>query len=108
MVAIADNVFLYGCFCKYLLYRHLLEKHNVENLQNFAKAVRESEFFLDNGHQHVDADRNPDLGLDGIVAGAEKGFDAQILFDPFEEEFDVPATLIYTGNGPCRQGEIVG
>ena len=28
----------------------------------------------------------PDLTLQGILGGAEKGFDPQVLFDPFEKE----------------------
>ena len=44
----------------------------------------------DNGDEHVNADGDPDLSFDGIVGGAEKPFDAQVLLDPFEEEFDLP------------------
>ena len=31
-----------------------------------------------------------------------------MLFDPFEEQFDLPATAIKLGDGQCRQVEIVG
>jgi len=41
--------------------------------------------FLDDGHQHIDADRNPDLRLHGILAGAVERFDSQVLLDPLEE-----------------------
>jgi hypothetical protein len=43
----------------------------------------------DTRDEHVNADRDPDLGFDGIVRGAEKTFYAQVLFDPFEEQFDL-------------------
>jgi hypothetical protein len=53
----------------------LLEKHNAENLQDFAQTQLEFEFFLDNCHQHVNADGNPYLCFDGVLGSAEKGFD---------------------------------
>ena len=53
--------------------------------------------FFDNGHQHVDSDCNPDLGLDGILGGPIKRFDTKVLLDPFEEDLDLPATLKQLG-----------
>jgi hypothetical protein len=49
--------------------------------------------FFDKGHQHVNSDCYPDLGFDGIVGGSIKRFDTKMLFDPFEEDLDLPATL---------------
>ena len=66
------------------------------------------EFFLEDGHQNVNADGDPDLGLDGILAGPVKSFDAQVLFDPFEEKFDLPATLVELRDGQGGDIEIVG
>jgi hypothetical protein len=47
------------------------------------------ETLADDGHQHVNRDSDPDLGLDGVFTGAdgvftgaEKGLDAQVLLDP--------------------------
>ncbi len=31
-----------------------------------------------------------------------------MLFDPFEEQFDLPASAIELGDGQCRDGEVVG
>ena len=42
--------------------------------------------FLDDGNQHVRADRNPDLRLHGVLGRAVKMFDAQVLLDPLEEQ----------------------
>ena len=53
--------------------------------------------FFDNGHQHVNSDCNPDLGLDGILGGPIKRFDTEVLLDPFEEDLDLPATLKQLG-----------
>jgi hypothetical protein len=40
----------------------------------------------DDGDEDINRDRNPDLGLDGVLAGAVKSLDTQVLLDPFEEE----------------------
>ena len=64
--------------------------------------------FLQNGDEQINSDGGPDLGAHGVWAGAVKGFDAQMLLDPFEEEFDLPATAIELGDGPSRHGEVVG
>src|SRR4030042_4783126 len=81
-------------FCKYLFYAHLLEKHNAENLQDFAQTQSDSQLFLDNRHQNINADSNPDLSLHSVLGGAEKCFDSQVLLDPFEEEFYLPSALV--------------
>ena len=46
--------------------------------------------------------------MHGVWAGAIKGFDAEMLLDPFEEQFDLPAAAIQLGDGPSRDGEVVG
>jgi hypothetical protein len=53
--------------------------------------------FFDNGHQYVNSDCNPDLGLDGILGDPIKRFDTKVLLDPFEEDLDLPATLKQLG-----------
>lgn len=87
--------------------RLLLEKGNAENLQDFAQAAVDAEFFLDNGDQDVHADRNPDLSPDGVLAGAVEGFDLEVLLDPFEEEFDLPAAFVELWDNEGWQCEIV-
>ena len=58
------------------------------------------ETFIDNGDQEIDTDGGPDLGFHGVFGGTEEGFDAQVLFDPFEEQLvkvvvsDMPCSLI--------------
>ena len=42
--------------------------------------------FSDDGDEDIDGDGDPDLGLDGVLAGAEEGLDAKMLFDPFEQQ----------------------
>jgi len=42
-------------FRKYLCNRDLLEKDDADNLQDFAQTQLDFEFFLDSGHQNVNA-----------------------------------------------------
>jgi hypothetical protein len=64
--------------------------------------------FFQNGDEQVNGDGAPDLGAHGVRAGAIKGFDAQMLLEPFEEQFDLPAAMIELDDGQSRQGEVVG
>jgi hypothetical protein len=49
----------------------------------------------------------PDLASHGVLAGGQKAFDAQALLDPFEEQLNLPATLVNRCNGQGRQCDIV-
>jgi len=66
------------------------------------------EAFFDDGHEHMDGDGDPQLRLHSVLAGAEKGFDAQVLLDPLEEQFDLPAQLVELRNCQGGQREVVG
>ena len=48
----------------------------------------------------------PVLRKDSIGFCAEKGFDLEILLDPFEEQFDFPSLLAHLGD--CDAFEIKG
>ena len=61
-----------------------------------------------NGDGQINGDGAPDLSAHGVWAGAVKGFAAQRLLGPFEEEFDLPAATIELGNGQRWHGEVVG
>ena len=56
--------------------------------------------FFNDGHQHIDRIGNPDLGLDGIFVVTIELLDPQVLFDPFEEELHLPASLVELSNAP--------
>ena len=105
---IAQNINLQRNFRKYLLQRHLLEKSNAENLQDFGHTLFQPQFFFDDGDQDINADGDPDLGLDRIVGRAEERLDMQILFEPFEEQLDLPAALVKLGDRQGVEGKIVG
>jgi len=63
---------------------------------------------FDNSDQHVSGDSAPDLRLHRVLAVADETLDAQVLLDPFEEQFHLPAALVQRGNGQCRQCGVVG
>lgn len=84
-------------------------KHvNAQHLQNSAHIFVNSMDLLETGNHEVNADCDPDLGFDGVRAEAEKGFDAQVLFDPFEEQLDLPTTFVDSGDGLSRQVKAIG
>ena len=93
---------------KHLIYRQSLEYGDAEDLENCVEAEVQIESLLDDGDEHVDGDRDPDLRPHGVLGGAVEGFDAQVLLDPFEEQLDLPAASIELGDGRCWEGPVVG
>lgn len=64
--------------------------------------------FFQDGDEQINGDGGPDLSAHRVRRSAVKGFDAQMLLEPFEEEFDLPAASIELGDGQRRHGEVVG
>ncbi len=64
--------------------------------------------FFENSHEQVNGDGDPHLDTHGVLRSAVEGLDSQMLFDPFEEEFDVPTATVKLGDLQRRFGEIVG
>jgi hypothetical protein len=46
---------------------------------------------LEDGEEGVGGYGIPALRLHGVLARAEEGLDSQVLLDPLEEQFDLPA-----------------
>ena len=67
-----------------------------------------SEPFGDDGRRHVNGHGDPYLDLDGVGRPPEEALDAQVLFDPAEEEFDLAAVLVKPGHHQGRQLEVIG
>src|SRR3954468_3618737 len=63
---------------------------------------------LDYRHQHVDADGDPDLRPHRVFGIAVEALDAQMLFDPLEEQLHLPSAPIQSANGQGRQRKLVG
>ena len=70
--------------------------------------MRQLEPFLHNCDQHVCADRDPDLRLHGVLAGAQECLDAQVLLYPLEEQFDLPALPIQLRDQVRFEAKVVG
>jgi len=66
------------------------------------------EFFLDDGHQHIDGDGGPDLRPDRILRGPIERLDAQMLLDPAKEQLDFPTALIELSNRQSGKKKVVG
>ena len=65
-------------------------------------------FLFDDSKQNVSRHGAPDLRLDGALGVAPKILDTQMLFDPFEEQFDLLAVLVKRCNRQGWQYKIVG
>lgn len=100
-------VILGSIICKQLIDRDFLKNVHAQNLQYPAQTFVDSMNLIETGDHQVNADCNPDLGANCVLSGAEKGFDTEVLFDPFEEEFDLPPAFINGCNGYGGQFEVV-
>ena len=74
------------------------EYANAQYLENLVKRSFAMQPFLKDGHQRVDAHCYPKLGANRVVASSIKVFDAQVLLEPTEKQFDLPALLIESGD----------
>jgi hypothetical protein len=86
---------------KRLLNRHLFKKRDAKDLQNRKETAIKVQTFPDNGDEQINRDGGPDLSFDGIFGGAVERFNSEMLFDPTEEQFDLPTTPIHVGDGEC-------
>jgi hypothetical protein len=64
--------------------------------------------FFENSDKQTNGDSDPRLDLNGVLRSAVEGVDSQMLFDPFEEEFDFPTGAVKLSNIQRRFGEIIG
>lgn len=69
---------------------------------------RASRSVFDEGDKNKQDHGDADLSHDRIHGGTEKRFDLQVLFDPFEEQLHLPATLVQASDGAGRPHEMVG
>ena len=66
------------------------------------------QFLFNDGNQDISRYAAPNLGLDGVLAVAQKMLDTQVLLDPFEKEFDLPTAFVQGTNRECGQSSVVG
>ncbi len=91
-----------------MIYRHFLEKHDSEDLQDFARISGDGLLPGDDRHQHVHAHRDPDLRLDRVGRRAVESLDPQVLLDPLEEQLHLPAAFVELRDGEGWEDEVVG
>jgi len=60
--------------------------------------------FSNNLRHQLRANHNPDLRLDGVLRIAKEMLDCEVLFEPFEEEFNLPAHLVNLRN--CERWQV--
>lgn len=68
----------------------------------------QTQAFFGDSDEHVSANRYPYLRFDGVLAGAKERLDSQVLLDPFEEQFDLPALAVKIADQLGFEGEVVG
>src|SRR5207248_377534 len=52
--------------------------------------------------------RGPDLSLEGVGTGADKGLDLEVLLDGLKEEFHLPSVFVDGGDRRGREPEVIG
>jgi hypothetical protein len=77
-------------------------------LKNFVERAIDVEFLLDDSNEYINRDSDPDLNLHRVWRRTIKCLDPKMLFDPFEEDFDLPTVLEEQGNGQGWKNKIVG
>ena len=97
-----------GFVGKQLCQRALLKNIDADDLQNLVETFVQISRLLNDGHHQISANGRPDLTAHGILAAAIKTAYVQMLFDPFKEQFDLPALAIELGNDGGRQVHLVG
>jgi len=81
---------------------------NAYDLQDSRQILVQTGSLVENGHHQVSADGDPNLGLHRVLARAVEGLDPQVLLDPFEEQLDLPASLVEFRHDQRIDLEVVG
>src|SRR3989338_1227923 len=105
---IFDCVMAGKVFCKELMERDFFKSTDAQDLQNAVQTLRQTEFLADDGHQHVDADGDPDLGFHRVGRCSVKSKDSQVLLDPLEEKLRLPPAFVELCDGERWQSEVIG
>ena len=85
----------------------IIKQEFADNTCQFMERVSAFCLEFDEREQQVIDHGGPDLCHDSIFCGAEERFDSEILFNPFEEDFDLPAGFIHFRDGAGSQSEVV-
>ena len=94
-------------FRKQLIQRSFLERHNAQNLQKGVERDLQMQSLLDNRDEDINRNGHPNLRPHGVFRGSIERLDSQVLFDPAEEKFHLPAKFVELGDRQRGQKEIV-
>ena len=86
---------------------HFLKRVNTQKLQSSVQGSRQVQFLVNDGHHQVNAHRDPDLSLHRIGARPIVMLDAQMAFDPAEEQLDPPSQAIECGDSQSGDAQVV-
>jgi|GEM_PF-3268320 len=89
------------------MHRCFFKRVNTQKLQSSVQGSRQVQFLVNDGHHQVNAHRDPDLCLHRIGARSIVMLDAQMAFDPAEEQLDPPAQAVECGHGQRGDGQVV-
>src|ERR1039458_4100407 len=88
--------------------RDFLEWCDADDLKDFVQTRLQFQSLLQDGDEQVGAHRGPDLNAHSVFRIADKAPDAEVLLDPAEKQFDLPASPVQLGDLQGRSGEQVG
>ena len=80
---------------------------NAQDLQCSVQRAGQFQLLVQDGDHYVNGDRNPDLRAHRVATVAEEVMDAQVLLDPPEEKFDLPAKFVQSGYAQGRNLKVV-
>ena len=85
----------------------LLKCAHADDLERLVKTLAEFQLSPGNRDQQVRTDRRPYLAADRVFGATVKISDAQMLLDPFEEQFDLPPAFIEIADDLRSNAKIV-
>jgi hypothetical protein len=87
---------------------HTFQEHGLSQASEFQKSPARLGLELDPHQQQVSDQGSPDLDQHRILGGPVKGLNFQVLLDPLEKEFYLPAAAVELSYLQGRQVQAVG
>ena len=83
------------------------QQRAAKNAHDFDDGTSQPEVVLNDSDEAICDDGNMYLYAYGILRSSPEGLDAEVLFDPFEEQLNLPAILVQQGNVLGGKVEVV-
>lgn len=102
-------IIVFVCSRSQELQHGILDQQGVtKDTHDFNDRSVQFEVVFNNCHETVRDDGNMYLYSDSIFRFSPKGFDTEMLLDPFEKQFNLPPVAVKKGNVFCIEVEVVG